>query len=47
MNLVRRGKPALPDRGGEDLELFRERRRSPEAFADFTGRGSQDFYRYS
>ena len=47
---MRRGKPDLADRISEELELFRERVRSPEAaeaFAAFMEKRPADFSRFS
>lgn len=49
-HLMRHGKPALPDRIGEELELFSARVRSPEAaeaFAAFVEKRPADFSRFS
>jgi enoyl-CoA hydratase/carnithine racemase len=49
-HLMRRGKPDLPGRIGEELELFRERVYSPEAaeaFAAFMEKRAPDFSRFS
>src|SRR5580658_2314899 len=49
-HLMRRGKPNLPDRISEELELFRERVASPEAaeaFAAFMEKRPPDFSRFS
>ncbi len=49
-HLMRRGKPALTDRIGEELELFSARVRSPEAaeaFAAFVEKRPADFSRFS
>ena len=49
-HLMRRGKPDLADRIGEELELFRERVQSPEAaeaFAAFMEKRAPDFSRFS
>jgi enoyl-CoA hydratase/carnithine racemase len=48
--LMRRGKPDLPGRINEELELFRERVASPEAaeaFAAFMEKRAPDFSRFS
>ncbi len=47
---MRRGKPDLADRIGEELELFRARVASPEAaeaFAAFMEKRAPDFSRFS
>jgi enoyl-CoA hydratase/carnithine racemase len=49
-HLMRRGKPELPARINEELELFRERVHSPEAaeaFAAFMEKRPADFSRFS
>lgn len=49
-HLMRRGKPGLTDRIAEELELFRERVRSPEAaeaFAAFMEKRPADFSRFA
>jgi enoyl-CoA hydratase/carnithine racemase len=49
-HLMRRGKPDLADRIGEELELFRERVQSPEAaeaFTAFIEKRAPDFSRFS
>ena len=49
-HLMRRGKPVLADRIGEELDLFRERVHSPEAaeaFTAFMEKRPADFSRFS
>jgi enoyl-CoA hydratase/carnithine racemase len=49
-HLMRRGKPDLPDRIAEELDLFRQRVHAPEAaeaFAAFMEKRAPDFSRFS